>query len=175
VCILDIRDVDVLYFIILPFFSSLCFVSRKYIDFQLWTLGLLLHKYGYVYTKPGKDLLLKIKNNMNNKRYSTAILGIQNPISNLEVNSVFDTPIPFNLALNKSHLENVRKKVAKKAGNKGFIVYVYDKDQLINNAPFTSHQAAKRYIQNIPISVISLYVDTGKVYRDRYTFYSQPK
>lgn len=174
-CILSISDVDVLYFIILPFFSSLSFVSRKFIDFQLWTLGLLLIKNGYVFTERGKDLLLKIKKNMNNKRYTNSSLERPITISQLEVDSVFSSLMPFDLTLNQTHHQNVRKLTGKKGGNQGCIVYAYDKDQLINNAPFLSYKAAKRYIQNISTSTISFYINTGKIYKDRYTFYSQPK
>jgi hypothetical protein len=179
-CRLAVTDVDVLYFIILPFFSSLSFISRKYIDFQLWTLGLLLHKYGYFYMDLGKNLLIKITKNINNNRYSTSSGSLRIPISQVEVNNVFVTPMPFDLTLNYSHLYNVKLAIEKKGGSKGFITYVYDKGVLVNNGAFKSRKEAQRYIENtlnisMSPSTISSYMDTTKIYKNRYSFYSQPK
>lgn len=179
-CRITINGIDVLYFIILPFFSSLSFVSRKYIDFQLWTLGLLIHKYGYFYTDLGRALLIKITKNINNYRYSTSTLGLPNPITQQEVDDVFEAALPFNLSLNKKHVENVTQMVSSKRASEGFKVYLYENGLLVNNAAFISRRAATRYIQTkfnttmCPKTIYG-YIDTDKIYKNRFTFYSKAK
>lgn len=50
------------------------FLSRKAVDFKIWSLGLFLIIQGYHYTPQGKAILLKLSNNMNSKRYLSNLL-----------------------------------------------------------------------------------------------------
>ena len=51
------------------FLKILFFYSRKGIDFSIWALGLYIFMYGYHNLQEGKEILLKLSNNMNSKRY----------------------------------------------------------------------------------------------------------
>lgn len=66
-----ISDIDVLFYVILPFLNCLEFKSRRFVDFKLWSIGLLLRKYGYFYLAEGKILLVDITKCINKQRYST--------------------------------------------------------------------------------------------------------
>jgi len=127
-----LTDVDVLYYIIFPFFSNLEFKSRKLVDFQLWCIGLLLHKYGYIYLPEGKNLMGKIINCMNKKRYTTnEIQPVY--ITQNEIDLVFQQEPPFGYNLTKSHLLNSQEySRSKNSSIQGFKVYVYDYGKLIN-------------------------------------------
>lgn len=61
---LVITDIDVLFQYIYPFFKELPFLSRKGVDFKLWSLGLLLIYGGYHNIDQGNLLLKKIYINM---------------------------------------------------------------------------------------------------------------
>jgi hypothetical protein len=124
-----LTDVDVLYYIIFPFFANLEFKSRKFIDFKLWCIGLFLHKYGYLYLPEGKNLIAKITNCINKKRYTNntvqPIYITQNDIERTTnyvcchfsqrttnvvcchfSHLVFNKKSPFDLNSNQSHLLN---------------------------------------------------------------------
>nr|QKQ12919.1 cytochrome b [Sparassis crispa] len=66
---LVITDIDVLFQYIYPFFRNLSFYSRKEIDFSIWSLVLYIFIFGYNHLPKGKELLLKLSNNKNSKRY----------------------------------------------------------------------------------------------------------
>lgn len=65
-----VSSVDALYYYILPWLDSSNFYSRKYEDFKLWKLALLLKVNGYYYLTEGKKLFLDISDVLN-KRYNT--------------------------------------------------------------------------------------------------------
>lgn len=46
---LMVTDIDSMYDILLPFFDSLDFKSRKYIDYKMWSVALKTHKLGHFY------------------------------------------------------------------------------------------------------------------------------
>ena len=66
-----INDIDVLFDYIVPFFEKLNFQTRKFVDFQLWSVAIKIHKLGYFYISEGRDLLVKIASSTNKFRYST--------------------------------------------------------------------------------------------------------
>ena len=68
---LVITDKDVLFQYIYPFFRDLSFYSRKGIDFSIWSLVLYIFIYGYHNLPNGREILLKLANNINSKRYSS--------------------------------------------------------------------------------------------------------
>lgn len=55
-----VSSTDALYYHILPWLDSSKFYSRKYVDFKLWRLALLLKINGYYYLREGKKLFLDI-------------------------------------------------------------------------------------------------------------------
>ena len=68
-----LQDIDLQYYLILPYFYNLEFETRKRTDFLLWMIGVLLFKRGYFYMSFGRELLFKLTNNINTKRYSTQV------------------------------------------------------------------------------------------------------
>ena len=81
---LSISSVDSLYYFILPWLDSSKFNTRKFIDFKLWKLALLLKIKGYYYLTEGKILFLDISEVLNN-RYSTDnnVIDINKAIENI--------------------------------------------------------------------------------------------
>jgi hypothetical protein len=54
-------------------------------------------------------------------------------------------------------------------------VWVYDKENLLKGSPFNSYADACEAIKIIRTSmVVRRYIDTGKLYDNRYLFYSSP-
>jgi hypothetical protein len=97
---LTITDMDVLFQYIFPFFNDLTFLSRKGVDFKIWGISLFLIIHGYSQLPEGRALLIKLSNNMNNKRYFSNILEI---IDKEELFTLFKLNPPFNINSNKSH------------------------------------------------------------------------
>jgi hypothetical protein len=167
-----LTDVDVLYYIIFPFFSNLEFKSRKFIDFKLWSIGLFLHKYGYVYLPEGKNLICKITNCINKKRYTnSAVQPIY--ITQSDIDLVLQQQAPFDLNSNKSHLLNAQAySRSKNSSIEGFKVYVYDYNKLVTGTYFESYNKAQAFLQTKSTRLVARYIDTGKLYKNRYSFYS---
>ena len=64
---------------IVLFFEKLEFQTRKFVDFQLWSVAIKIHKLGYFYTTEGRNLLVKIAFSTNKFRYSTNTDGLVTP------------------------------------------------------------------------------------------------
>jgi len=97
---LVITDKDVLFQYIYPFFKDLSFYSRKSIDFSIWSLGLYLFIYGYTHFPKGKELLIKLSNNMNSKRYFSDLSDF---LDIKEIENLFAINPPFDIHSGKSH------------------------------------------------------------------------
>jgi hypothetical protein len=187
-----IGDIDVLYTYFLPFFYNAPFYSRKKVDFLLWTIGLLLHKYGHFYDLKGRQLLVKITNIINYRRYSTNTLqntsticihkaGGTDSISFEEVNSVLSMP-KSEWVESYTHTQLAQHLSQKKSTYLGKKVYVYDNGIMLVDSPFISYNCAQRFLEFRSKQVITRYIDTNKVYKFQdqlgthyYTFYSCPR
>lgn len=138
-----ISSVDALYYYILPWLDSSRFYSRKYVDFKLWRLALLLKINGYYYLTEGKKLFLDISDVLN-KRYSTSnnsgYVDINKSIENIYERFENITKIQpvFNVKLFIPHVDNALKfRIANKS-DKPRIVYIYTKEGLMEGSPFAS-------------------------------------
>ena len=89
---LVITDKDVLFQYIYPFFRDLSFYSRKSIDFSIWSLVLYIFILGYHNLPKGRELLLKLSNNMNSKRYFSDLSDF---IEEEEIKTLFRTEPPY--------------------------------------------------------------------------------
>jgi len=65
-----IQNMDILYKLIIPFFQSMKFNSRKSFDFKIWSYSVKLRILGYHELKEGKRLLLKLSRGTNKYRYN---------------------------------------------------------------------------------------------------------
>ena len=169
---LVITDIDVLFQYIYPFFRELSFYSRKSIDFNIWSLGLYLIMYGYYTIPKGKELLLKLSNSMNSKRYFSDLTDF---IDIKEIETLFDGTPPFDIHTGKSHFILAKEYALNKGSRKGFKVYIYKNGNEITNSPFDSFRSGGKAIGLNSVSSIRNYLDTEKAYKDGYTFYSSSK
>jgi len=167
---LVITDIDVLFQFIYPFFKELSFYSRKGIDFKIWGLGLFLIVCGYYCFPKGKELLIKLSNNMNSKRYFSNIFDI---FDIEEIENLFNSNTPFDIFSGKSHFLLAKEFALFKGSNKGFKLYIYKNGIQIKGSPFNSYRLGGKAIGLNSVSSITNYIDTGKVYKDAYTFYSK--
>lgn len=168
---LNISNILQLYNYILPFFNSLNFKSRKFVDFKYWEVCVKLKALGYVTLPQGKKLLVEISKYIN-KRYST-----QSDVSDIpnqkDINHILSLPPIYNLASGLSYKVYSDMIKINKGGSVGYSVNVYDNNKLIEGSPFSSYTKAALALGNVNISsIISKKIDTGKLYKNRYKFES---
>lgn len=175
---LVVANADALYYYILPLFDESKFYSRKLIDFKLWRMALILKIQGYYYTLEGKNLFLDISEILN-KRYSTTI-----PIENVDeiINNIskkFEDIIkkdpPFDIKLDLPHTENVRNFSIINRSENPKTVYIYTDEGMIKGSPFISYSAAHKALSLNPSSnTCNRYIDTNRLYKNKYIFTSKP-
>jgi len=179
------EKVDNNFYHLIPFFESLTFLSRKSLDYEWWVLSVFIHKLGYFYLPEGKQIALQISSSTNKYRYTTAKDSL-NKIGLPSIESILNlfkqTP-PFDISSHRSHFELVREFTIAKGGRKGFLVHIYECDSTLDGMPL-------KEVKDSPFStygdghevlglkrgsrVIGRYIDTGKLYRDKYRFSSVP-
>ncbi len=169
---LVVTDKDVLFQYIYPFFKNLTFYSRKKIDFAIWGLGLYIFIYGYNYLPQGKEILLKLSKNMNTKRYFN---NVSDFIEIKELENLFLINPPFDIHSGKSHFILAKDYSLAKGSRKGFKVYIYKEGVEIQGSPFNSFRLGGKAIGLNSVSSIRNYLDTGKIFKGEYTFYSSPQ
>ena len=175
---LVVANIDALYYYILPLLDEYKFYSRKALDLKLWRMALILKIRGYYYTLEGKILFLDISEILN-KRYSTSVSThktneiINNISKNFE--DILKKDSPFDIKLYLPHTENVRKfSIANRSENPR-IVYIYTKKGLMEGSPFPSFSAAHKALGLNPSSnTCNRYVDTNRLYKNKYIFSSKP-
>ena len=168
---LVITDKDILFQYIYPFFRDVNFYSRKGIDFSIWSLVLYIFIYGYHNLPEGKKLLVKLSNNMNLKRYFSNVIDF---LDIEEIQSLFEIKPIFDIHSGKSHFILCKEYSLFKGSRKGFKVYIYKNGVEVKGSPFDSFRSGGRQINLNSVSSIKNYLDTGKIFKDGYTFYSKP-
>lgn len=169
---LIISDKDVLFQYIYPFLSNLSFYSRKNIDFSIWSLGLFIFIFGYHNLALGKKILLNLSNNMNSKRYFS---NLSDFLDLKVLQELFNIEPPFNIFSGKSHFSLAKDNSKAKGSRHGFKLYIYKNGVAIEGSPFDSFIKGGKAIGLNSVSSIRNYLDTNKVFKDVYTFYSEPK
>ena len=169
---LVITDKDVLFQYIYPFFRGLSFYSRKAIDFSIWGLVLYIFIYGYHNIPNGREILLKLSNNMNSKRYFSDLSDF---IEVDEIKNLFKIEPPFDIESGKSQFILAKEYSLTKGSRKGFKVYIYKNGVEIKGSPFDSFRSGVKALSSISASSIRNYLDKGKIFKDGYTFYSSPQ
>jgi len=145
-------------------------------------MALILKIQGYYYTLEGKNLFLDISE-INNKRYSTnisaSVADVNNIISN--INKKFEDIVkkdpPFDIKLDLLHTQNVREfSIANSAcTKKPKIVYIYTNEGLLKGSPFISFSEAHKALGLNPSSnTCNRYIDTNRLYKNKYIFSSKP-
>ena len=164
-----ISDLDVLFHIIIPFFSNLEFKTRKLVDFKLWIIAIKLHIYGYYLLPEGKFLLLIIVNSSNKARYGNNIILPDES----KINNLFKLKAPFDFNSGKSYTILAQEYAKAKGSRTGFEVYVYKNNKFIGH--FHSYSQAQKEFSLKSNKTISRLIDTDKVSKVYgYKFYSKP-
>ena len=140
---LVITDKDVLFQYIYPFFKDLSFYSRKSIDFSIWSLGLYLFIYGYTHFPKGKELLIKLSNNMNSKRYFSDLSDF---LDIKEIENLFAINPPFDIHSGKSHFHLAKEFYQAKGSRYGFKLHIYKNRIEIKGSPFDSFRSGGKAI-----------------------------
>jgi hypothetical protein len=161
--------------------------SRKFIDFKLWKIALLLHKLGYYFLPEGRQLFTDISNIINKKRYSNVNINSNEIIENIFKKSeeIFNTKPPFDLNIEKSHVKLVREFNIYKRKSQPTTVYIYKVTynsnnerifKLIEGSPFYSYSLAHKALGLLPSSnTCNRYIDTDKLYKKEYLISSSKK
>ena len=92
---LSVTNKYVLRNVLVPFFDSLVWHSKKELDYKDWKTVMNLKEKGQHYTKEGNDVIHKILNRMNNNRLSTNSLKvdlIDGPVLQLEIDKLLAAP-----------------------------------------------------------------------------------
>lgn len=173
-----VSSVDALYYYILPLLDSSKFFTHKYVDFKLWRLAILLKVNGYYYLPEGKKLFLDISDVLN-KRYSTDnnSVDINKAIENIfeRFNNITKIEPPFNVTHFIPHVDNALKfRIANKS-DKPRLVYIYTNEGLIEGSPFASFSLAHKALGlKSSSNTCNRYIDTNRLYKDKYIFSSKP-
>ena len=169
VYVIVLSNIDALHDYFVPFLLSMHFQTRKSIDFIYWCLAIHLHKYGYFYTSEGRSLVLNISKSINTARYSNK----PNPVKLIgldEINKILSIDLPIKLTPEMNHLI-LSQRFAKLISSRS--VWVYDNGKLVTGSPFASYAEAQGSIGISRTSVVvRRNIDTGKLYLQRYSFYS---
>jgi hypothetical protein len=146
-------------------------------------MALLLKIKGYYYTTEGKNLFLDISDTLN-KRYSTMKSSSVSDINNKKslrlniterFNAIIELQPPFDVKLNIPHTENVRKYSIANRSENPKIVYIYDGSEMVKGSPFASFSTAHKALDLKPSSnTCNRYIDTNKLYKNKYIFTSKP-
>lgn len=127
----------------------------------------------------GRKLFLDISQIIN-KRYTTQINSENLQALIHDITQRFESLLlihpPFNLSLQKSHLQFVREYSKLQDKSKITSIYVYDNGNLISGSPFSSYKEVHYALGlNSSSNTCSRYIDTGKLYKSRYLIMSTPK
>jgi len=168
VVVYSYQNIDSLFDSLAYFLLDLPFQTRKNIDFLYWCIVLYMHKFGFFYLNEGRKLTIEITKYINTSRYSTSGKDVQEPIIDPDI---FNMNLPVTLTPLMSHL-NLAQTFSRLKGPRE--VWVYDKGTLLKGSPFSSNVSACEIIGlDRKSSIVRRYIDTDKIYNNRYKFYSK--
>ena len=128
--------------------------------------------YGYHNLPNGREILLKLSNNINSKRYFSDLSDF---IEADEIKNLFRIEPPFDIYSGKSNFILAKEYSLYKGSRKGFKVYIYKNGVEIKGSPFDSFRSGGKAIKLNSVSSIRNYLDTDEIFKDGYTFYSSIK
>ena len=106
---------------------------------------------------------------MNSKRYFSNIIDF---LDIEEINALLEIEPPFNIFSNKSHFTFCKEYAIIQGSRKGYNLHIYKDGEEIPGSPFNSYREGGKAIGLASVSSIQNYIDTGRVFKDGYTFYS---
>jgi hypothetical protein len=107
---------------------------------------------------------------MNSKRYFSNISDI---FDIEEIENIFNSNPPFDIFSGKTHFILAKEYALIKGSIQGFKLYIYKNEIEIKGSPFNSYRLGGKAIGLNSVSSIKNYINTGKIYKDGYTFYSK--
>lgn len=158
-------DIDSLHDILAFNMLDLEFQTRKKVDFIYWCLMLYIHKFGYFYLAQGRQMAMQIAASSNAHRYSTSGENVHVPDLNAIIEFI-NMQLPVKLQPNQNHTQFARHFV-KHMGPQD--IWVYDFGTLVPGSPFQTKASAGRSVGANQITV-KRFLDTNKLYLDRYSF-----
>lgn len=126
---------------------------------------------GYSNIPTGKAILLKLANSMNSKRYFLNMIDI---INTAEIIDLLKIEPPFNVFSKKSYFINAKDFAIEQGSRSGYNIHIYKDGEEIPGSPFNSYRQGGKAIGLESVSSMKNYIDTGKVFKNVYTFYSSP-
>jgi len=167
-----IQDTEILYKYIIPFFSTMDFKTRKKLDYEMWILAIDIRINGYHLIKQGKSILFKISKGTNKYRYSNSKNNNVKLPTKDEINDLYSLSPIYDENIKLTYKERALKYALKIKRRKGYIVHVYKDNKEIDQSPILSYKLASK-ILNINSNIISRFIDTGKLYKNKYMFSSE--
>ncbi len=133
--------------------------------------------HGYYYLPEGKKLFLDISDIIN-KRYSTRSTRNTNEIITDIIERfkiILEKDSPFDVQANIPHVDNARKfRMANKSENPK-TVYIYTSKGMVKGSPFASFSSAHKALGlKSSSNTCNRYIDTGRLYKNKYIFSSKP-
>lgn len=132
-----------------------------------------MHKFGYYYIPKGRELCVNIARYVNKSRYSNASMpNITEPVIDNDLFYSNSDNLPVKLIPEISHVQLSR---AFQKINKLRCIWVYDYGVIVKGSPFTKNADASESIGLTRTSiVVQRYLDTCKLYKNRYSFKTRP-
>jgi hypothetical protein len=107
---------------------------------------------------------------MNSKRYFSNIYDI---FDIKEIENLFKSNPPFDIFSGKSNFLLAKEYALIKGSRQRFNLYIYKNEIEIKGSPFNSYRLGGKAIGLNSVSSIKNYINTGKIYKDGYTFYKK--
>jgi hypothetical protein len=91
------------------------------------------------------------------------------------IKNLFSLEPPYNIFSGKSNFSLAQEYNKAKGSKQGFNLYTYKNGVEIPGSPFKSFRKGGKAIGLNSVSSIKNYLNTNKVFKGEYTFYSEPK
>jgi len=91
-----------------------------------------------------------------------------------EVSTLFEIQSPFDIFSKESYFTLAKEYANIQGSRNSYNLHIYNERKEILGSSFSSYRKEDKAIGLYSVSNIRNYIDTGKVFKDSYTFYSSP-
>lgn len=107
---LSIKNTEFIKSVIIPFFSSMVWQSKKLLDFQDWVLVFKLKEKGHHYTDQGLRLIELILSQMNNNRLSTSKAArVDRALLHADIHRMLSGPSNYEIKGDRIYIKSLNK------------------------------------------------------------------
>lgn len=139
---LSIKNTDFIKSVIIPFFSSMDWHSKKYLDFQDWVLVFKLKEEGHHYTDQGLRLIELIISQMNNNRLSTSkSVRVDRALLHADIYGMLSGPSNYEIKGDRIYIKSLNKYLS---SPKAKVVQLVDNESGETLQTFTSLTACAK-------------------------------